>query len=150
MISQDDASMLDGFIAEQELQSYLHPRPKSMAAYVQPKAKAAPYRMEPETAALVAIPEDIPDYETWARTFIDFGKYKGQDVTYEMLALDPTARAIGYRKWVKDRRNSATGLLKDLCEFLIEFDRRSLGGNGDGAQLPVIPGTTQVRRLADP
>lgn len=147
MISQDDASMLDGFRAEEELRSFLHPRPKSMVAYVQPKAKAAPYRVEPETAALMAVPEDIPDYDTWKRTVIEFGKYNNMEMTYEMLANDPAIRARNYCKWVTDRRNTATGLLKDLCDFLIEFERRA-PGHGDGAQLPCIPGTNRVRRLA--
>lgn len=149
MVSQDDASMLDGFLAEQALQAYLQPQPKAMAAYGRPKAKAAPYRVNPETAALVTVPDDIPDYDTWRRTVIEFGKYGGLDMTYEMLAMDPSARAKGYCKWVTDRRDSATGLLKDLCDFLIEFQRRN-SNDGDGSQLPCIPGTNRVRRIADP
>lgn len=96
------------------------------------------------------LPEGVPDFATWGRTRIQFGKYEGKGMSYAHLAYSQNPECIQYKLWCTRRIKSATGLLKDLAEYLVEHERLSTKGYGAHSNsTPFIPGTDRPRMLID-
>ena len=91
----------------------------------------------------VMLPPKVPNTETWGRTILTWGQYKGCNVSYEELYNRTDEKAVGYKKWCLSRINSAEGRLLDLIRFLRRRDQESTSSSM--SQGPVIPGTSEVR-----
>ena len=97
-----------------------------------------------------ALPEGVPDFATWGRTRIQFGKYEGKNMSYLHLANSQNPECLQYKLWCTRRVKTATGLLKDLAEYLVEHERvTSKGYASAGSSSPFIPGTDRPRLLID-
>ena len=98
----------------------------------------------------IKLPLGVSDLETWSKTRIDFGKYEGHQMSYLHLARSQSPECIKYKNWCIQRNRSADGLLKDLSDFLVEYQRienQKYGSSkSDG---PFIPGTDRLRVLLD-
>jgi len=96
------------------------------------------------------LPEGVPDFATWGRTRIQFGKYEGKNMSYLHLANSQSPECLQYKLWCTRRVKTATGLLKDLAEYLVEHERVSSKGYASaGSSSPFIPGTDRPRLLMD-
>ena len=91
---------------------------------------------------LPPLPAGVPNVDTWGHTLIDFGQFKTSSMSYYELVTSTESRAIGYVKWCRARSSSASGQLKDLCDFMAHFFAEMEEESG-----PIIPGTGIVRRL---
>jgi len=96
------------------------------------------------SGTLPAFPAGVPDLATWGDTIIEFGQYKHQNLSYFDLVTATDDRSTGYVKWCRARASSASGQLKDLCDFLIHHFAE-IGSDRDHG--PLIPGTSMNRRL---
>ena len=98
----------------------------------------------------IKLPSGVSNFETWSKTRIDFGKYEGQKMSYLHLARSQSPECIKYKNWCIQRNRSADGLLKDLSNFLVEYQRienqKYGSAKSDG---PFIPGTDHLRVLLD-
>eukprot|EP00435_Cladocopium_sp_Y103_P067510 s934_g30.t1 len=95
-----------------------------------------------EHAILPPLPDGVPDVDTWSHTLIEFGQYKNASMSYQDLVDSKEARAVSYVKWCRSRSRSATGQLKDLCDFLTHHFAAFEEDSG-----PIIPGTGTARRF---
>jgi len=96
------------------------------------------------SGTLPAFPTGVPDLATWGDTIIEFGQYKHQNMSYIDLVTATDDRSTGYVKWCRARASSASGQLKDLCDFLIHHFAEIENDLDHG---PLIPGTSMNRRL---
>ena len=71
----------------------------------------------------------------WGNMFVEFGKHSGKELAFEDLAT--------YVKWCIGQVDAAEGRLSDLSLYLVAREHVM----GSMEQRPVIPGTTEVRRL---
>ncbi|CAK9042558.1 unnamed protein product [Durusdinium trenchii] len=152
-------SMTDASKRREEL-SAASPQPKKERGYgpsAHPKFKASG-SMEGSYAAtegipppmpgsdlsssmLPTLPPDVMDMHQWGRTVIQFGQYKGLNMTYHDLACSPEDRAKSYVKWVTARQRSASGLLLDLSNYLSRFIAERDAAEDAAWEGPKIPGT---------
>eukprot|EP00435_Cladocopium_sp_Y103_P038405 s2757_g10.t1 len=93
-------------------------------------------------ANLPPLPEGVPDVDTWSYTLIEFGQFKGASMSYQELVDSTEERHVSYIKWCRSRSRTASGQLKDLCDFLAHHYANTIEDSG-----PVIPGTGVTRRL---
>ena len=92
----------------------------------------------------VTLPPKVPNMDTWGRTIITWGQFKGCNLSYEELYLRTDEKSVGYKKWCMARLNSAEGRLLDLVRYM---HRRDLElASSSTSQSPVIPGTSEVRK----
>ncbi|CAK9035608.1 unnamed protein product [Durusdinium trenchii] len=156
-------SMTDASKRREEL-SAASPQPKKERGYgpsAHPKFKASG-SMEGSYAAtegipppmpgsdlsssmLPTLPPDVMDMHQWGRTVIQFGQYKGLNMTYHDLACSPEDRAKSYVKWVTARQRSASGLLLDLSNYLSRFIAERDAAEDAAWEGPKIPGTDVPR-----
>ena len=95
-----------------------------------------------------ALPAGVASFEEWGRTRIEFGKYDNQGMSYGNLASSHAPECLKYKAWCIQRVKTSTGLLKDLTDYLMEYDRRYRQHYGpETAQSPFIPGTDRLRVL---
>eukprot|EP00435_Cladocopium_sp_Y103_P014719 s3983_g3.t1 len=93
-------------------------------------------------------PEGITSFEEWGRTRIDFGKFANQSMTYYQLAVSQKVDCVTYKSWCLQRVKTSTGLLKDMTDYLVEYDRLARQQYGpEAGHAPFIPGTDRVRVL---
>ena len=96
------------------------------------------------------LPDGVSDFATWGRTCIMHGKYEGKGMSYLTLARSQDPEHIQYKQWCTRRVKSATGLSKDLTDYLIEYERMiSQSYGSSSAAIPFIPGTDRTRVLLD-
>ena len=100
------------------------------------------YETDQISSHLPPLPEGVPDVETWGFTLIEFGQFKNASMSYHDLVSSSEERPVAYVKWCRSRSRSATGQLKDLCDYLTHYFSEIEEENG-----PIIPGTGMVRRL---
>ena len=100
-----------------------------------------PY-LEPHAWNDVVLPEDVPSWEMWGKTIICFGKFSGQNVTYQTMSMSEEASLKDYRKWVIGRVESSSGQCRDLGLYLKQAEKFK-------GHRAVIPGTNQMRTYAD-
>ena len=108
------------------------------------------YHDETAVTEKIKLPPGVPDFETWGKTRIDFGKYMGHNMSYVQLARSLSPECTKYKTWCIQRNQSAEGLLKDLSDFLVEYQKiesQKYGLSGSG--MPFIPGTDRLRILLD-
>ena len=91
----------------------------------------------------IAFPPGVSDLSTWGQTFLEFGKFGGKEITYEDLMRSGEKEHKSYVKWCVSQADSSEGRLRDLCLYLVAYENVT----GTMEQRPVIPGTTEVRRL---
>ena len=97
------------------------------------------------SSMLPTLPPDVMDMHQWGRTVIQFGQYKGLNMTYHDLACSPENRAKSYVKWVTARQRSASGLLLDLSNYLSRFIAERDAAEDAAWEGPKIPGTDVPR-----
>ena len=91
---------------------------------------------------LPPLPDGVPNVDTWGYTLIEFGQFKNASIRNQELVASTEERAVAYVKWCRSRSRSATGQLKDLCDYLAHHFAELEDESG-----PIIPGTGMVRRL---
>ena len=92
---------------------------------------------------MIAFPPGVADLSTWGSTILEFGKFGGIEFTYEDLMRSGEKEHKSYVKWCVSQADSSEGRLRDLCLYLVAYENVT----GTMEQRPVIPGTTEVRRL---
>ncbi|CAK9117483.1 unnamed protein product, partial [Durusdinium trenchii] len=92
------------------------------AGYVASIQFAPPMPQSEKSSNLVPeLPPQVESLEEWGRTVIQFGQYKGCNMSYAELASSEDSRAKSYIKWVTARHRSSTGLLHDLAGYLVRY-----------------------------
>eukprot|EP00435_Cladocopium_sp_Y103_P048276 s104_g14.t1 len=93
-------------------------------------------------AMLPPLPKGITSVSMWGRTVIDFGMFKSHRITYEDLVTADDKQKTDYVKWCRARSGTATGHLKDFCEFMRHHFQDEISNSG-----MLIPGTSHTRIL---
>eukprot|EP00435_Cladocopium_sp_Y103_P057214 s362_g19.t1 len=91
----------------------------------------------------IEFPPGVSDLGTWGCTILDFGKYGGKEITYDDLVGSSNKDHKSYVKWCISQVDASEGKLRDFSMYLVA--RENVTGTME--QRPVIPGTTEVRRL---
>lgn len=88
------------------------------------------------------IPNGMESVEKWSDTLINFGKYKGANLSYFDLLTSAQPEHVGYVKWMLDHETEKSSpLFKDLVAFIRLF-RRVCTTPSTGTH---FPGTQVVR-----
>ena len=96
------------------------------------------------------LPIGVADFQIWGKSRIDFGKYEEHGMSYLHLARSQAPECIKYKNRCIQRNRSAEGLLKDLSDFLVEFQRlENLKYGPAQPEMPFIPGTERLRVYLD-
>ena len=94
------------------------------------------------TPATTVFPQGITSLQQWGHTLIEFGKYKNQSLTYDVIAVaEPDSDMASYRTWVMGHVDKAKGQCQDLGRYLVAYEKEM------GTEGIVIPGTTMVRKF---
>ena len=120
--------------------------PESSVSYAM-VADGVPYPVNEGSSTLPLkvlppFPKGITSVAMWGRTVIDFGMFKSQRITYEDLVTADDKQKVDYIKWCRARCGSATGHLKDFCDFLRHYFQYEIGDSG-----LMIPCTGHARIL---
>lgn len=113
------------------------------AGYVGPST--APPPMPSEGKYAFDLPPGVPTVERWGDTIIEFGRFEGQNVTYQEVFDNPDPAFQEYVHWASSRTKESHGLLSDFARFIQVM--RKLHPTTAVKQGPVIPGTQRVRRF---
>ena len=111
-------------------------------------AGSVPFPMDPSASGtnmpsmMPDLPQGIEDVEMWGKTIIEFGQYKDQELSYFELISSSDDRMMSYVKWCKARTKSASGQLKDLCNYMVHMQDTGVMSSNS-----TIPGTQQVRKF---
>ena len=99
-------------------------------------------------SSLPPLPPGVINTEQWGRSIINFGKYKGKNISYIELLSSTSEDMRGYVKWCSSRQSTAGGELKDLTSFM----RRHEMENSHSALVrgEMIPGTSARRSFKSP
>lgn len=95
----------------------------------------------------ICLPPGVDSVTSWGRSIIQFGKFmskKGShEYSYKEIYDSEQEEDVRYVRWVKGQVDSAAGHLLDFANYIHvrDFQRDPKG------QLPVIPGTSTVRRI---
>ena len=92
---------------------------------------------------MITFPPGIDDLTSWGCTILEFGKFGGKEIAYEDLAGSELKDHKSYVKWCAAQVDASEGRLRDFGLYLIARENVSC----TMALRPVIPGTTDVRRL---
>lgn len=91
----------------------------------------------------ITFPPGIEDLSMWGNMFVEFGKRSGKELAFEDLTISTEKEHKRYVKWCIGQVDAAEGRLSDLSLYLVAREHVM----GSMEQRPVIPGTTEVRRL---
>ena len=61
------------------------------------------YHDETAVTEKIKLPPGVPDFETWGKTRIDFGKYMGHNMSYVQLARSLSPECTKYKTWCIQR-----------------------------------------------
>ncbi|CAK9009348.1 unnamed protein product [Durusdinium trenchii] len=94
-------------------------------------------------SSLPPFPPGVINTEQWGRSIINFGKYKGKNISYIELLSSTSEDMRSYVKWCSSRQSTAGGELKDLTSFMRRYEME----NSHSALIrgELIPGTTARR-----
>ncbi|CAK9117488.1 unnamed protein product [Durusdinium trenchii] len=118
------------------------------AGYVASIQFAPPMPQSEKSSNLVPeLPPQVESLEEWGRTVIQFGQYKGCNMSYAELASSEDSRAKSYIKWVTARHRSSTGLLHDLAGYLVRYQFEIDYRLDEAWSGTCIPGTSVPRAM---
>ena len=118
------------------------------AGYVASIQFAPPMPQSEKSSNLVPeLPPQVESLEEWGRTVIQFGQYKGCNMSYAELASSEDSRAKSYIKWVTARHRSSTGLLHDLAGYLVRYQFEIDYRLDEAWSGTFIPGTSVPRAM---
>lgn len=104
-----------------------------------------PNPMSSELPSEWELPPGVPSVERWGDTLIDFGRFKGANMTYSEAFHNSDSAIQEYVQWSSSRTKETHGLLSDFARYVNTMRKRFPVSAAQ--QGPVIPGSQHVRRF---